>query len=91
MCTGLASARGVWEPIGSAARSKGPSASPISWQLLDHRPFHEHVGVPPVTFLASVAAPLAAGAGAARDTDEAVDDQDPAVVAVVDPIDRERA
>ena len=30
MCTGFASARGVYEPIGSAARSNGPSVSPIS-------------------------------------------------------------
>jgi hypothetical protein len=49
-----------------------------------------HVGLAPVSFATPVARPLLADAGAAREPDAAVDDEDTSMVAVVDAPDRER-
>src|SRR5262249_15723675 len=60
-------------------------------ELLDHRPLDADVGIAPVPGLLAVSAPFAADAGAPGHAYHAVDDEDPAMVSVVEPIERKGA
>jgi hypothetical protein len=54
------------------------------------RSFDADVGLPPVARRAAVTRPLLAHARAAREADAPVDDEDAPVIAMVDPLDRQR-
>src|SRR6185295_3253892 len=54
------------------------------------RALYPDVGLTPVLGLSPVARPLLSHSGSAREADLAVDHQDPAMVAMVDALDRER-
>ena len=86
-----AAAREIFGPSERDARRLQPVFGKRALQLLDHRPFDPDIGVPPVSFLAPVTAPLAADARAARHANHAVDHEDAAMIAIVHPIDGERA
>src|SRR4030095_3364486 len=84
-----AAARKVHRAADRHARRLEPVFGERALELLDDRPLDADVGVAPVSALLAVTAPFAADAGASGHAHHAVDDENPAMVAVVEPIDRD--
>src|SRR6266850_448862 len=68
------------------ARRLEPVLGERALELLDHRPFDADVGVALVPGLLSVPAPFPADPGASGHAHHAVDDENPAMVSVVNPV-----
>jgi hypothetical protein len=86
-----ATARKVHRAADRHAARLEPVLGERALELLDHRPFDADVGVAPVPGLLAVPAPFPTDPGAAGHAHHAVDDENPVVVSVVDPIHREGA
>ena len=72
------------------ARRVAPVLGEGGLEQVDHGAFEPQVRLSPVSRLPAVAFPPAADPGPARETHPSVDDQDSAVIAVIDALDRER-
>src|SRR6185312_8420773 len=89
----VSAARALWEifvPAKQDARGIAPVLGERRLQEADHGSLDPDVGLPPVSLLSAVALPPAADTGPARETDLSIDHEHPAVIAMIDPLDRER-